>query len=546
MGPHTYLLVSKGLGLNGWTLIKEWDRGMGKKPPHRDGGIDLLRALAVFVMVLEHARFITSGNPVPVTSDPYCAHGLGGLSRLCAPIFFLLMGWSIQEKLLRNGPLKNGAAGSPFFQRGVKLILFQFLLINPLWWLGCLRHEGSHGGLQLYVGVLGVLGLTMILVAPLLSRTSTAVLLCTALALSALGWSAGGPSVEVQGSGLSRILIHGRESGWLVWPYPLVGWMAFSVWGGLLLRLERSGHLRDSMGRLGMIFFLGFLTAIYLDMDIRRLPPSSSLVLLTFSCFLLSRHFFNPDRLVIPRVACLWGRQSLAIYLIHLLPLALFGLAWGRTSSLIPWLLASIFSLLISQGLAWRRDLNLNPFDALTPLYDWAMTQLGVYRKEEMKSSLGPGPYPVMLDIGGGTGWIMSSLRQEKSLAIVFDHSKGMLSRVRKPCLPIQGDAFKLPFRNGSVDAIICTEALHHIGNIEACLGEMHRVMKTHGRLVIMEFDPDSTWGPWLMFFEWLFIEKVKYFKPDELIAACSKVGFQMEAKPCSALIYLLEGHKHA
>ncbi len=45
------------------------------------------------------------------------------------------------------------------------------------------------------------------------------------------------------------------------------------------------------------------------------------------------------------------------------------------------------------------------------------------------------------------------------------------------------GDALRLPFADGSFDAVICSEVLEHIPNYRAALEEIHRVLKPGGRL---------------------------------------------------------------
>ena len=49
----------------------------------------------------------------------------------------------------------------------------------------------------------------------------------------------------------------------------------------------------------------------------------------------------------------------------------------------------------------------------------------------------------------------------------------------------------KLPFKSGSVDALVLKDSLHHLPNVELFFDEAHRVLRVGGRIVI--FDP--YWG---------------------------------------------------
>ena len=55
----------------------------------------------------------------------------------------------------------------------------------------------------------------------------------------------------------------------------------------------------------------------------------------------------------------------------------------------------------------------------------------------------------------------------------------------------------KLPFRDGSFDLIICTQAVHHFSDLEAAICEIARVLRG-GRLVIFRATRQQMRSYWL------------------------------------------------
>lgn len=56
---------------------------------------------------------------------------------------------------------------------------------------------------------------------------------------------------------------------------------------------------------------------------------------------------------------------------------------------------------------------------------------------------------------------------------------------VRAPHVLVVADAHRLPFGEGSVDAILCSEVIEHVRDPEAALSELWRVLAPGGRLVL-------------------------------------------------------------
>jgi len=93
---------------------------------------------------------------------------------------------------------------------------------------------------------------------------------------------------------------------------------------------------------------------------------------------------------------------------------------------------------------------------------------------------------PLLLDAGCGTGWNLADYRQlADAYGIEPDGKAAAMSRARSGAPLAQGDLRYLPFRSGSFDVVVCTDVLEHISEDAAALGELARVLKPAGTLIL-------------------------------------------------------------
>ncbi|MFT4922515.1 MAG: SAM-dependent methyltransferase, partial [Haloarculaceae archaeon] len=101
---------------------------------------------------------------------------------------------------------------------------------------------------------------------------------------------------------------------------------------------------------------------------------------------------------------------------------------------------------------------------------------------------------------------------------LVADPARGMLRQARGHGLEaVQSDGARLPFRSASVDAVVVTDALHHVGDQEGVLTEAARVLRPGGVFVVREFDPTTLRGRGLVAAEHLVGFDSVFHSPDEL-----------------------------
>ena len=122
------------------------------------------------------------------------------------------------------------------------------------------------------------------------------------------------------------------------------------------------------------------------------------------------------------------------------------------------------------------------------------------YRLHGIRGRILPGN--VVLDAGSGYG-NMSRVALEEAggdaKIVMYDPIPEMLANV-KNYLPTTQAALSsgifecMPFRDGMFDAVLCGYSLRDAIQLPQAIGEMHRVLKTGGRLVIVDLGkPDNS-----------------------------------------------------
>ncbi len=110
-------------------------------------------------------------------------------------------------------------------------------------------------------------------------------------------------------------------------------------------------------------------------------------------------------------------------------------------------------------------------------------------------------PGQKLLDLATGSGDILKEfLRTNNIIGVGCDRSGQMLNFARKklnglemPSLLVRGDAFRLPFKTKTFDAVTIGFGIRNMRPRVEAMKEIHRIIAPAGRLAILEFFPRQT-----------------------------------------------------
>lgn len=100
-----------------------------------------------------------------------------------------------------------------------------------------------------------------------------------------------------------------------------------------------------------------------------------------------------------------------------------------------------------------------------------------------------------ILDLACGPGIVTAALAERAAAVVAFDATPEMLKKARERCEKAgltqvefqQGDAENLTFADASFDGVVTRLAIHHFVNPGRVIGEMFRVLKPGGTMVIAD-----------------------------------------------------------
>jgi demethylmenaquinone methyltransferase/2-methoxy-6-polyprenyl-1,4-benzoquinol methylase len=142
-------------------------------------------------------------------------------------------------------------------------------------------------------------------------------------------------------------------------------------------------------------------------------------------------------------------------------------------------------------------------FDSVASKYDIMndVMSVGIHRiwKEAMMDWLAPRSGQELLDVAGGTGDISFKFlkRAGSGHATVLDLTEPMLIEGRKRAEAdkmadsidwVVGDAMALPFEDNTFDVFTISFGIRNVTRPQDALAEAYRVLKSGGRLVVLEF----------------------------------------------------------
>ncbi|MEN3951468.1 metalloregulator ArsR/SmtB family transcription factor [Iodidimonas sp. SYSU 1G8] len=142
---------------------------------------------------------------------------------------------------------------------------------------------------------------------------------------------------------------------------------------------------------------------------------------------------------------------------------------------------------------------------------------------------LGAEPIGKLLDIGTGTGRMLSICAHQIDRGLGVDMNREMLAVARanldqaqiQNCQVRQGDMYHLGLPAADVDVAVIHQVLHFAEDPAAAVQEAARVLRPEGRLLIVDFAPHT-----LEFLRTDHAHRRLGFADDEVIGWCRSAGF--------------------
>ncbi|RTL81753.1 MAG: class I SAM-dependent methyltransferase [Hyphomicrobiales bacterium] len=170
---------------------------------------------------------------------------------------------------------------------------------------------------------------------------------------------------------------------------------------------------------------------------------------------------------------------------------------------------------------------------------------------------LGPVTGKTLLDVGCGDGALIVQLAQQDAVVTGLDSDPTMLAAARRRAETanvqlrlVEGKAQALPFPDASFDRVLAVTALCFIPDVERAIGEMTRVLKPGGLLIIGELNSHSLWAAYRRMRGWFghpLWRPARFRSPAELRRLVSQAGLDvLEMRgaayypPCGAAARLL------
>ena len=139
-----------------------------------------------------------------------------------------------------------------------------------------------------------------------------------------------------------------------------------------------------------------------------------------------------------------------------------------------------------------------------------------------------------ILDVGCGTGWLLERLGRAVPTARLtgVDPVPEMLALARRRLSASAVDlreaaAERLPFDDGSFDAVVSASVFHYVRQPETALSEMRRVLRPGGRLVLTDWNGDFLTCRLIgVYLRWQRRALFRIYRPTELRQLLRQAGF--------------------
>ena len=185
-------------------------------------------------------------------------------------------------------------------------------------------------------------------------------------------------------------------------------------------------------------------------------------------------------------------------------------------------------------------------FDAVAWGYDLFMRAWGLYKDKSILRLLNLSGAEVIADLGGGTGHYATFISPFCREVTVVDESTMMLARIphTSNVNTIQADITTAPLPDDHYDVALLIDVLHHLQHKEKALENTHRILKSGGQVLIMDFNASDIRTRFLGLFEKMLFKRVNYLSADGMANCLTSSGFSEVTYENYGWYYLMLGCK--
>ena len=149
---------------------------------------------------------------------------------------------------------------------------------------------------------------------------------------------------------------------------------------------------------------------------------------------------------------------------------------------------------------AEREEAALAYFERIAPSWDEIRSLYAPELTVEaaVETAAGPGPFERVVDLGTGSGRMLTLIGRKAKCAIGLDLSQQMLNIARANVSRAgldkvelrHGDIFSTRLPSGTSDLVLVHQVLHYLSDPKAAVAEAARLVAPGGRLLIVDFAP--------------------------------------------------------
>ena len=156
-------------------------------------------------------------------------------------------------------------------------------------------------------------------------------------------------------------------------------------------------------------------------------------------------------------------------------------------------------------------------------------------------------PGDILLDVGGNTGKITEVYARDCKEVVVLEpkHAVVEYGRTYRPNIKfVEGGAENIPLPGEHFDKVVASASFHHFPKQDRSLEEMKRVLKSNGKIIIIEIDPNTARGKRLKICEGILHTGAKFYEPIQLKKKAEDHGFEVLSINSTTLGYFLTAVK--